>query len=146
MRLVFKNVLGTDVHIPTPNGAGRRVPVGKCVEGSFFRQLATAGLLQQITDEEIIESDIIFKYETAGFVYPKNFPTPPPIVESVVEPVVETVVEPEPVVAPVSLTPTEKDFYKMSLQEVQQLAAGAGIDYAPDTKKKELIKALVAKG
>lgn len=62
-RLILKNVSLMDVYVPTPNGAGRRIPPGKCVEGSFYTGMKKMRHMGVVKPEDIDLNDIICKYE-----------------------------------------------------------------------------------
>ena len=69
-RLVLKNVSSMDVFVPTPNGAGRKVAPGQCVEGSFFNPIRVMRHMAIVDANSVNPKDIICVYEviTAGLI------------------------------------------------------------------------------
>ena len=152
-----------DVYVPTPNGAGRRVPPGKCVEGSFFMNISQ-GLKHMVSVPEgsVPETDIICKYNsitlnvmdtTEGLVTAPVVPNAVVLAETtnlaqtdtpaLVPPTPEAVVtEPAPVV---DETPKPKDLNKFNLTELKLAASGLGIEYDDTTTKRQLVNMLIAK-
>jgi hypothetical protein len=154
--LVFKNTKSYDQFVTTPNGAGRRLPSGKCVSGSFYIHTANMGMLTHVPEHMVNEDDILWNAEVSGYQYPQAAaPVPvvsePAPVEPVApvpmeEPVKESVVEPpvvkETKVAPVveeALSAGDRELYRMGMEELKMIAATKGIDFPIDIKKKKLI-------
>ena len=165
-RFIFVNNNSYDVFVPTPNGAGRRVKVGQAVEGDYFIDLANTGLLSRYAGNpdniEIICNYHLNSYLQAAQtalaeskrdskpVVPVAVATVEPVVTvepvATVEPVVEEALV-EEVVAPVAqtaLTPSEKDLFSLSMDELRMVAATMGIDVKPELKKKALVKMINA--
>lgn len=150
--LVFKNPKPYDLFLPTQSGAGRRLPAGKCVSGSFYIQLANIGHLVRVPEDQVVEEDVLWNSEVSGYQYkPVEAPVVVPPVEA---PVVETpVVEEPPPVAevPVAAPPVEapeteesKELLKLGMEELKLVAATKGIDFPVDIKKKKLIRLILS--
>lgn len=140
-RLIFVNKNLYDIFVPTPNGAGRRIKVGQAVEGDYFIDIANTGQLQRFMgDPNSVE--IICNYRLNSYLKAsqssaaslKAEDAPSVVVEEAVAPVVEA-----PVVESNPLTPSEKDLYGLSMDELRTVAGTMGIDAGPDVKKKKLI-------
>ena len=155
--LVFKNLKGYDLFLVTPNGAGRRLPHGKCVSGSFYIQTAKIGQLTHVPEHLVVEDDVLWTAETSGYRPPKPVvvpavtsvpvvPLPDPTEEAVQSPIDPSAAEeealPVPQVAvavdPV-LTSEDRELFKMGMEELKMIAATRGIDFPHDIKKKKLI-------
>lgn len=163
-RLIFVNHNIYDVFVPTPNGAGRRVKVGQAVEGDYFIDIANTGMLSRYSGDpanvEIIcecrlnsylqasvSATAALKRETAAAkvtpeVTPEVTIVPEPV-EVVVTEEVAPVVEPT-VVLSSPLTPSEKDLFALSMDELRMIAATMGIDADINLKKKSLVKMINA--
>lgn len=143
--LVFKNVKGHDQFVTTPNGAGRRLPNGKCVSGSFYIHTANAGMLVRVPEHLVVEEDILWNAEVSGYQYPKTAVVEPaPVAAPVPVAVAEVAVEPAPVPVPEPvveepLSAGDRELYKMGMEELKMIAASKGVDFPIDIKKKKLI-------
>lgn len=160
--LVFKNVKGYDLFLITPNGAGRRLPNGKCVSGSFYIQTAKSGHLVRVPEHLVVEDDVLWTAESSGYKAPKPEPEVVPVVPVLVpetpqetapvvsvaeaDPVVEAapfvptpVVDPIPPVVEAVISPAERDLIRLGMEELKMIAATRGIDFPHDIKKKKLI-------
>lgn len=139
--LVFRNPKVYDLFLPTPNGAGRRLPVGKCVAGSFYLKLAATGHLVQADPNTVADADILWEAELSGYQYPKPV-VAEPVVETpvVVSEVVVPIIE-APVVEPVSesISAEDRELTKLGMEELKMIAATKGIDFPSDIKKRKLI-------
>lgn len=149
--LVFKNPKPYDLFLPTQSGAGRRLPAGKCVSGSFYIQLANIGHLVRVPEDQVVEEDVLWNSEVSGYQYK---PVEAPVVEPVAPPVVEAPVAEEPpqvAEVPVAAPPVEapeteesKELLKLGMEELKLVAATKGIDFPVDIKKKKLIKLILS--
>lgn len=159
-RFIFVNKNQYDVFVPTPNGAGRRVKVGEAVEGDYFIDIANTGLLARYVGDPA-NVNIICEYRLNSYLQASQTALAESKRDS--EPADAPVVVPEPVVAvdaptveeapaeviaaptaPTALTPSEKDLFALSMDELRMVAATMGIDASPDLKKKTLVKMINA--
>jgi hypothetical protein len=149
--LVFRNFKAYDLFLPTPSGAGRRLPANKCVSGSFYINLANTGYLVKVPEHLVVEEDILWNAELSGYQYRNTEPVAPPVVEvpvavvdSAPEPEVAPVVETPVVVEAAPVEPPEtaetRELMKLGMEELKMIAATKGIDFPIDIKKKKLIK------
>ena len=163
-RLIFVNKNKYDIFVPTPNGAGRRVKVDQAVEGDYFIDVANTGQLQRFNgDPDTIEiicnyqlnsylkasqsSQAGLKAETAAAAFAAAPVVEPVAPEVILETPVEVGSPPLPVIDTpvlVALTASEKDLFKLSMEELRMIAATQGIDAGDDVKKKTLVKMINA--
>lgn len=154
-RFIFVNKNSYDVFVPTPNGAGRRVKIGEAVEGDYFIDLANTGLLSRYAGDPSTVN-IICEYRLNSYLQASQMALveskrgSEPVVAPVAAPAPAPVVEEAPVeeiavpAAPTALTPSEKDLFALSMDELRMVAATMGIDASPDLKKKTLVKMINA--
>jgi hypothetical protein len=145
-RFILKNISTMDVYVPSPNGAGRRVPPSKCVEGSFFKALLSNKHFQKVNSTEVNNDDIICKYvivtDSLILSDPEEiFRDESEPVTLVPEPV--NVTEPE-VIEEEEPKSKKKELNKLNLSELKLAASGIGIVYDDKTTRRQLINALVA--
>lgn len=68
-RMVFVNLHHYEPIIATPNGCGIWVPKYKCVEGSWFLPFEANGLLIRVEEKDIIEENILCKFEDPKWLF-----------------------------------------------------------------------------
>ena len=156
--LVLKNVSSMDVYIPTPNGAGRKIAPGQCVEGSFFSNLLNMKHMATVDPNSVDAADILCKYDhiTANLLQTGKevLPVTPVVVQAAPAPVQEAVApvvvsEPiesaEPAEPVVEVKPKAKELSKYNLEELKAAAVSIGLEVSEDATRRSLINALIAK-
>jgi hypothetical protein len=142
-RFILKNISQMDVYVPSPNGAGRRIPPGKCVEGNFFEMLLPSRFFNKVKSMEIKEEDILCKYEliTTEILVQEQVPeidTSPGLSEEEDQKIRKELNKDFP-------TKKHKELNKFNLTELKEAALEAGIEFEEKITKRQLLNLLVAK-